>query len=394
MALKVKFILRAEPSLTDQRTTVTHLIAMQFMDDDLVFGFPDECKALTHHERLFSLPIAIAAKKDLTPRWRQRSFKVTLPPDIAALYADDDGNAVFATKLLDEFIDDHLTAVSRSSLTSSSANTRSEPPDQLRERSLSSIVKDAVITKFSGKSNLSNANAWIDSFEAECTRLQIDRSRFWEVLRLFLEESAEKWYATTRLTSSSTGWEFWRESFIENFGQRGLAFARTVFTYHYISGSLSDYVQQKLHLLASFNPKMHDLDKMTHLALGLPNTLQERINVTEVNTLGKMISVINTFDRANATRSISSSPNVYSSSSPFATTAFSSLRAKTPCSYCKKKGFERFHPLKDCLTKFRDDQRKFNNSYCGRQENNVNKAVNSLELNDLQREINEIQKNE
>lgn len=77
---------------------------MQFLeeDDDTVFVFPEEYRDLTHHDRLFTLLAAMMAKKDLTPWWKTRSFKVTLPADIASLYMDDEGNAVFLEEMLDE----------------------------------------------------------------------------------------------------------------------------------------------------------------------------------------------------------------------------------------------------------------------------------------------------
>ena len=199
---------------------------------------------------------------------------------------------------------------------------------------------------------------------------------------MFLEESAEKWYTTTRLSSNSTAWDFWRSSFIENFGQHGLSVARTAFTYRFISGSSpSDYVQNKLNLLVSFNPHMHESDKMAHLALGLPPHLQDRINYSENTTLGKLIAAINALDRPSI-RSVSSSTS--------STNAFSSLRPKTPCPYCKKKGFERYHYEKDCFNKFRENQRK----NFPTKTDNVTKAIHNLDIEELQDEVNTAQKNE
>lgn len=265
MSEKIRFTLRAEPLATDPKTTVPVVYSMQFMDDDNVYIFHDEHKSLIHHDRLMSIPIAMMAKKDLLPRWQTRSFKVTLPPDIASLYSDVDGNPVFLGKLLNQLVE---TSPSVSSRSSSSTETVAPAP-----RPLSSIVKDAVISKFGSCSSASNAEVWIEIFETECRRLGIEQNCFWEVIRLFVEDAGEKWYMTTRLSSNSTSWEFWKNSFIENFGQRGLSAARSAFAYRFIGGSLSDYAQTKLNLLVSFNPKMHELDKMAHLALGLPSKL-------------------------------------------------------------------------------------------------------------------------
>lgn len=329
MPLKVKFTLRAEPSPTDSKTTVVAMHSMQFLneDDDVNYRFPDTCRLLSLHELLFALPIASAAKRDLAPRWARRSFKITLPDAIAELYVDAEGNAVFNGKFLEEINDDRDSLVSFN--TSSAAHQNSAPTPQ--PRSLISMTKDAVIPKFGASKSNFNADAWIEIFESECVRLEIPTERYWEVIRLFLEEGAEKWYNTTRLSSRTTSWEFWRNSFIENFVRTRFSSARFAFSYHFISGSLSDYIQNKLNLLVSFNPNMHELDKIAHVALGLPQHLQDQINSSETTSLGKLISVINSFDRPTA-RKVSSSPF----SDPGS--AFSSLR-RSPCPYCKKKRF-------------------------------------------------------
>ena len=130
-----------------------------------------------------------------------------------------------------------------------------------------------------------------------------------------------------------------------NFAQQGIASARYAFLYRFIGGSLSDYIQTKLNLFVSFNPKMHELDKIAHLILGLPAHLQERVSLADNPSLGKLISSICALDHPIA-RAIISPPSTSMGSSP--SSAFSSLRPKTPCLYCKKKGFDnRFHLEKD-----------------------------------------------
>lgn len=388
-SVKIRFTLRAEPSPTDKKTTVIHMHTMQFLDESAVYEFPSEYRALSHHEVLMRLPVAVLAKKDLAPRWKARPFKVTLPAEIAKLYIDADGNPVFLGKMLDV-----LDNASVSSETSSVLSF-SESDEPVRnfilnsvpaKKPLSSIIKEAVVPKFGSKTVSSNADAWLDVFESECRRLGIEQEHYWEVIRLFLEDSAEKWYTTTRLSSLSTSWDFWRNSFVENFGRVGLATARSAFTYYYVGGSLSDYVQNKLNRLVSFNPKMHELDKMAHLALGLPSELQERINFADVTTLSKLLAIINSFDRVHVVRTgRSDANNSYSQSN-----AFSSLRPKLPpCAYCKKnKGREFFHSEKDCYSKVKDSQRRSSGQY------NVKKAVNNLNLEDLRSEVDEHQKNE
>lgn len=171
MSARVKFMIRAEPSPTDSRTTAPHLIWMQPLDDDdqeLQFAFASDHKALRHHERLFTLPAVMAARRDLEPRWAKRIFKVSLPADIAALYIDNSGNPTFLNTMLNVFNESDLIQPPRASTLAAASATETQPAP----RSLSSIVKDAVITKFNSKS-ATNANAWLDIFESECQHLQI-----------------------------------------------------------------------------------------------------------------------------------------------------------------------------------------------------------------------------
>ncbi len=388
MPIKVRFLLRAEPAPTSPKTTVSRLYALQLLDDDddsNIYAIPDEFKDIKHHDTLFTLPAAAAAKRaELKPRWKTRGFKVVLTDDVAKLYLDSDGNPIFNGTVMDE-LDDDGHKPTFPSTTPSSAPTEDNKP----ARSLSSIVKDAVILKFSGSKLIeSNASAWLEIFESECRRLEIPESKYWEVLRLFLQDAAEKWYATTRLSNLSTSWTFWKESFLENFGQHGIGAARYAFSYRFITGSVRDYVQTKLNLLVSFNPKMHELDKIAHLIIGLPPYLQERLSLADQSSLGKLISSIYALD-CPITRKINPTPVRSNPSS----SAFSSLRPKTPCPYCKKKGFDRFHLEKDCFTKFKDSRSDASQSKPNNSNSNV-KTVHNIDTKELQEEINEYQKNE
>ncbi len=103
-------MLRAEPSPTDSKTSVTHLYAFQLLDDEddsTVYAIPVEYKNLKHHDQLFSMPAAAAAKRtELKPRWKTRAFKVLLPANLAKLYVDDVGNPVFNGTVMDELDND------------------------------------------------------------------------------------------------------------------------------------------------------------------------------------------------------------------------------------------------------------------------------------------------
>ena len=171
---------------------------MQFDDDDdrqIIYAFLENLIGLQHHDKLMELSSAKTAKKNLTQRGRKRTARITLPPDVAALYVDHDGNAVFNSEILDECSEQsHCSSVSvRSGETSHSPIT---PQGTTKTKSsLSTIMKDVVILKFGSKSL--HAESWITILASECRRLEVSENRYWEVIRLLVEKSAEEWYKTT-----------------------------------------------------------------------------------------------------------------------------------------------------------------------------------------------------
>ena len=398
--VRVKLCIRSEPSMVAGdagRTTVTHLLWIQPLDDgdNERYAFPDEVKNINLHARLFNNVGSCAeAKKDMSPRWTMKIFRATIPSDLVLTYFDADGNPKYNGVVLPVYDDRDL--VPRPARASSPAPVSVATP---APRAFSSIIKDIVITKFNPKNNI-NPEAWISTFEGECARLEISIERYWEALRMFLEESAELWYTNTRLTSNTTAWDIWRNSFVDSFGERGIASIRSAVNFRYISGSLSEYCQKKLSLLLLFNPKMHEFTKIGLITLGLPQAYQDRINLAEVDSIGKLFSQINTFEKQSSrtfSGKLSSNSNSNSNSSS-TSNAFSSLKPRQACQYCKKKGFDgRMHHEKDCFNKWRDSQRNNDSQRKNSGPSNVNspsKSINSLSIDEMQSEIAEQQKNE
>lgn len=402
-SVRVRFMMTVVGSNTDNKTNVWALRTMQFLDidDDTIYEFPPQYTDLAHHDKLFALPAAITACKRMPNRHSKRHFRVTLPDAVARIYVDEDGNPIFHGDPLDIFADISETASSMDTAASSSrsitaavkeavlAATSAAVSDAPR-RSISSITKDAVMSKFNPKQH--NASSWITIFERECVRLKIGEERYWEVIRLFLEGAAESWFSSVRHTTPNTSWEFWRASFLKNFSKTSWNTAAAAFNYHYIAGSYTDYVHTKISMLTSYNPNMHVLDLMSHVVLGLPINLQDRINPNEVSKVDDLVSTIIQFEKpfvrkTSDQKSYASSPSLSSASS-----AFSSLRPRTPCPYCKSKGFERYHKEADCFTKFKDQRDKANSS---RSSNNIKSAaIHSFDMSSLQEAISSESKNE
>ena len=205
MSIKARFTFIAEAASHDPRTTVVHVRYFQLEDDDTIYAFPESCIELEHHDKLMELPSARTAKKNLKVRGTRRSPKITLPPGVAELYVDDDGNPVFNGTMLDDFVPTSPSVVSTlSSVGNKVVNEDGTETLVVKPKSLAMIMKDAVLPKFGIKRT--NAEAWLDLFEMECKRLEVEEERFWEALRLFLEKflflekSPADWFETQLIT--------------------------------------------------------------------------------------------------------------------------------------------------------------------------------------------------
>lgn len=379
-SIRARFTLKVVASDTESRTNVWCLRLIQFFDDDAAEGpyeFPSEYSATSHHDKLFALPAAITALKKMPKRHQERQFRVTLPPEVAALYIDPEGNPIFHGDPLDFYVPPPPTPPASTSTELSNLIAPATP----EKRSLTSALKDAVIAKFNPKS--SNATSWLDIFERECARVGIQEERFWEALRLYLDGAAENWYSSLRNTSTNTSWSFWSSSFLKNFSKKGWHVAASAFAYRYIAGSYVDYVHAKINLLTSYNPKMHVLDIMAHLVIGLPQSIQDRIHPSEVDDLDDLVAIISSFEKPSRKPTMSRLPP---------STDDTSLRTRPLCSYCKSKGFERFHREQDCFTKFKDNRDKTNARASS--SNSRPPAMHSFDVSSLNEVIANVQKND
>ena len=222
---------------------------------------------------------------------------------------------------------------------------------------LSTLLKDAVIKRFGSKPI--NAAAWIDRFEAECTRLKIPDTRRWEGIRLFLDNTATDWYQTALTDLKGSSWETWRNSFLDAFSQKGWASAREAFKFRFYSGSYADYAIRKLNLLVAFNPKMDELTRIAHIVTGLPFSIQEKLDRSEIETVSKLLSKLNSFERQ--TRFAPPPKDSFTRSTPASSQRAhepASPRKFTPCAYCVKKGYSgATHIEFECRTKKADKLR-------------------------------------
>ncbi len=284
--MRVRFTFATEASTSDPKSTVISVKRMQIEDDDDCFAFPPHLEAASAHSELFALPTIKRVKKSLDKRHMVTKVWITLTSDIAKLYLDSDTNPVFNDTI--------LQAAPQFELTSFVTKQPVTPAED--SKPLVTILKDAVLEKFG--STPTDASSWLDQFELECSRLKVPENRYWEAICLFLTEgTAMDWFKAAKIELKSKPWDQWQVSFLDAFAQKGWASARDAIRLRYDGGSLADYALKKVNLLVSFNPKMDELTKIALIVIGLPYAVQERIDRSEIESVSKLLSKLNSFER-------------------------------------------------------------------------------------------------
>lgn len=366
MSRTLRFFLASEASSADPKTTVVNVKTVEC--DEMLFRFPPHLQAITLHPKIAETAVYKAARKSMTSRGQFRVFNVTLPAESARLYFDAESNPIFSDELLEEVRDDPVSQSPKSMLIPTVVNS---------SRSLTTILKDAVVEKFDGK--FINATAWLEIFESECVRLEVSEDRYWEAIRLFLEAGAVDWFNSARVEIKSKQWALWKASFLSSFQSKGWSSSRAAYTFRFISGSLVEYANKKRSLLVNMNPAIDEFSKLSLIVHGLPFAVQDKLDRNTIQNCSDLFEKLNSLDRSS--RPFPKSAD--GSKSNFTTFSKSSFQnqnsnvKKGPCTYCEKKGHPgRSHFEADCITKMYDSK-KFSKSG----QNNVKPAVHNVESN-------------
>ena len=143
--------------------------------------------------------------------------------------------------------------------------------------------------------------------------------------------------------------------------------------------SLADYALKKLNSLVSFNPKMDEFTKIALIVIGLPFAVQEKIDRAEIETVSKLLSKLNSFERQPRFSVDAKDTRFRKKSIP---NRSSTARVSTPCSYCIGKGFSgRSHEEADCYTKKADKTRSanaLNPTYASKSKNSPSNLEGNL----------------
>ncbi len=147
-----------------------------------------------------------------------------------------------------------------------------------KEENLKKISEKFVLDKFSNK--ISNANQWLEEFEGECERFDIEKNeKKIETLKYLLEKPILDWYSSMVIKFSiNSDWNIWKSNFRETYGNKGWSNVKYAFGFRYQAGSLIDYATKKERLLLEVNKFIDTLTLINLIVLGLPEEIMNKIN--------------------------------------------------------------------------------------------------------------------
>lgn len=175
----------------DNKTSAIKVKKIRNVDEELWYGFPKDFQDISMHQQLFELQIMKTAKGSLKSRGQYRNIKLELSDELAPLYLDGGGNFVYKGFMLAE-LENRETEIQSSPEVSSLIGALTKISN--KKESINKIVKHFLIEKFSAKNK--NVQAWINQFEKECERFEVEDAVRIEAFRLCLDSSVLDWFLT------------------------------------------------------------------------------------------------------------------------------------------------------------------------------------------------------
>ncbi|CAK1554367.1 unnamed protein product [Leptosia nina] len=210
-----------------------------------------------------------------------------MTPEMKKVYVDQDGNIQFQGYLLEEgeteSEDKPTTSLTEEALTKILAKFSEVKKDTKKADSIKMLTDKFVIEKYSRK--ISNASQWMEIFESECVRLEVDEdTQRIEALRLFLDESCLDWYSSMLIKHTvNSKWLVWKSSFCETYADKGWSPIRYAIVFKYRQGSILEYALKKERLLLEINKSIDKTTFIDLIATGLPNYIADKIDRNNLN---------------------------------------------------------------------------------------------------------------
>lgn len=246
----------------DKKTSSVIIISIT-TEDGKRYVLPNDDKLASRHSKLIETENYKRVKKSLNQRGQERTIWIECTEEMQKIYFDQDDNIMFNNMYLEQEVEENIV------------ESIQKKENQVN---LKHISERFLIEKFACKN--SNAKQWLQTFERECKRFEIDQDDTKiEVLRLFLDRSCLDWYSATQTTLEiQSGWLEWKEKFLESFADRGWSTGMYATLYKYREGSLMEYAMRKERLLLDMDKNIGTESMVMLIAAGLPEFVRNRID--------------------------------------------------------------------------------------------------------------------
>lgn len=277
--------------------------------------------------------------------------------ELRAEYIDEGGNIQFGDMLLEERWEEPKANNSNDLSKDDLKQTlRSDPQTTTEQkRTIKSSSERFMLEKFTDKN--SNVTQWIDIFERECERLDVQRDEEKiEILRLFLEGSCVDWYSSMLMKHSiNSSWADWKEDFVETYSDKGWSTARYAINFKYIGGSLLDYALKKEKILLEVDKNMNAEMMILLIAISLPEYISDRIDRNEIKGTRDLLKRIKSLEYLVEKGDFSEEKNP-------PPTYKNKVGKKNPCKVCELMGKKnRHHPESVCWFRTKTDKEEEKN---------------------------------
>lgn len=330
MGKKLQFAFKLEASQTDNKTSVIAITSIT-TEDDKEYTLSETDRYASRHIALTKTETYKRLRKSLNQRGQDRTIWITCTEEMIQAYFDEDNNLMFNDIYLKE-------------LKKRTDTVRSTQKNE-GQLNLKNISERFMIEKFVYK--FSNAKQWIEIFENECKRFEIeeDTTKI-EILRLFLDKTCADWHsATLKTLKIEAGWSEWKSKFIDTFADKGWSSGMYAIFYRYKEGSLMEYAIRKEKLLLDMDENIGGKSLVTLIAAGLPEFIRNRIDPEKCETSTRLLHEISKCE------SLVNNKNFIKKREEKDDNKKYSL-GKKPCKTCQNlnKG-TRYHPEQSCWFK-------------------------------------------
>lgn len=316
--------------------------------EEKVFVIPAQYQNANLHKAIINTTSYAKVKKSLNKRHQMRKIWMSVTKDIAEVYLDEENNLQFNDFYLEEMLEETnstapIPSVSDVRLEKLLEKLLENKPTKSETQNLGKIAKDFTIEKFTGRN--SNAHQWIQDFNKECERFQIqeDKKKI-EILKNFLEHSSLDWYGCMmiKLTVESE-WSKWEKHFCETYANKGWSPIRYAMSFKYRGGLLLEYALKKEKLLLEVRKSIDTGTLIDLITCGLPNYVADKIDRETLRGTEDLYNELGRLEYLVGKTKYENKKDKYSDNK------YKKVEDKIPCSICvnEKKG-KRYHSEDSC----------------------------------------------